>query len=474
MASEHGAKIGISNEPEKRLGQVQTGHPARVKLSKVFWFFNREEPALVEQAVHRQLKRKGVHTWGEWFKVRGNEAEIVISEIIRELAQEGKIESRFRDVRNSSSQIDMMIAACVSKKWRASQRGNEWLKFGDKHITVFRKQAGWCYVYDDWFATESFDSIRAAKVTALQEHLGKVGSNAFSVDILKADAQTGLRPEQNVLMHTPRVERSKPGEEFPLQSGVEPAARAEVAKVEQVKAHDAANPPELGEKRTQRFDAPPEEGSVADRAQAAFAGRETERSEREDDQRNWRQTSEVNNQQTVFAKQPNASGNLTPDKIATVCESDILRKARFDPSEPEPESKPKRLASLSDDEFDKLLCAARLGNTDAQYHLGCLHEGGVGVVTDSGQAVQWYWRAAENGNTSAQYRLGMMYEVGGSHVGQNFLCAHMWFQLASTSLDETIRKHSSAANYRIAAKLTADEISESLEMASSLKTNSND
>ena len=71
MVSRFGAKIGISDEPERRLGQVQTGHPATVSLSKVIWFFSREDAMLVENTVHDLLKLQGAHASGEWFHSTG-------------------------------------------------------------------------------------------------------------------------------------------------------------------------------------------------------------------------------------------------------------------------------------------------------------------------------------------------------------------------------------------------------------------
>jgi T5orf172 domain len=179
MASKLGVKIGISDDPDQRLGQVQTGHPVKVTLFKVIWFFTREEASFVERTVHDLLKLRGAHTSGEWFKTGEVAAESAVSKVVRELVQNGRIDTRFRDVRSNKRQADfeIMIAGYVSMKWNVSQRGNEWLRLGDKRITVFQKRGCWRYVYNDKFAAESFDSGKAAKAAALQAHFEKVSAN---------------------------------------------------------------------------------------------------------------------------------------------------------------------------------------------------------------------------------------------------------------------------------------------------------
>lgn len=65
-------KIGIAQEPKKRLSQLQTGHPSKLSL---FWkkkFVSRRDAFSAEKFVHGELSNKRVG--GEWFSVSDREA----------------------------------------------------------------------------------------------------------------------------------------------------------------------------------------------------------------------------------------------------------------------------------------------------------------------------------------------------------------------------------------------------------------
>ena len=59
-----------------------------------------------------------------------------------------------------------------------------------------------------------------------------------------------------------------------------------------------------------------------------------------------------------------------------------------------------------------------------------MYDKGEGVPKDDKEAVTWYRRAAEQGDAFAQNNLGFMYEYG-EGVLQNYVLAHMWFNIAS-------------------------------------------
>tara|TARA_R110002073_G_scaffold49025_2_gene131419 strand:+ start:584 stop:826 length:243 start_codon:yes stop_codon:yes gene_type:complete len=56
-------KIGVSNNPEKRLKAVQTGNPNVVSLEH---YEERDNPHLVEKYLHSRFQSNRVE--GEWFK----------------------------------------------------------------------------------------------------------------------------------------------------------------------------------------------------------------------------------------------------------------------------------------------------------------------------------------------------------------------------------------------------------------------
>lgn len=177
MVSRLGVKIGISDEPEKRLGQVQTGHPATVSLGKVIWFISRADAALVEKTVHDVLKLQNAHASGEWFNVNLTEASDAVGKIVRDLIQKGEIDRHRVELHseNVRTESDLRLARLISQQWNISRKGNEWLKLGDKNITVFPRQSRWSYVCAGEYAKGTFDTKKEAKIAALQLYVERYG-----------------------------------------------------------------------------------------------------------------------------------------------------------------------------------------------------------------------------------------------------------------------------------------------------------
>ncbi len=78
-------------------------------------------------------------------------------------------------------------------------------------------------------------------------------------------------------------------------------------------------------------------------------------------------------------------------------------------------------------EFSKL---AGQGNADAQYELGEMYHGGIGVENDNARAVQWFTHAAEQGHIEAQFNLGRIHYEG-VDVPKDEVQAIKWFTLAA-------------------------------------------
>src|SRR6266487_3629596 len=73
---------------------------------------------------------------------------------------------------------------------------------------------------------------------------------------------------------------------------------------------------------------------------------------------------------------------------------------------------------------------AEQGNTDAQYGLGLMYDGGKGVPQDNAEAARWYRKAAEQGLASAQSNLGVLY-ARGEGVPQDNAQAARWYRRAA-------------------------------------------
>ena len=121
---------------------------------------------------------------------------------------------------------------------------------------------------------------------------------------------------------------------------------------------------------------------------------------------------------------------------------------------------------------------------------------GNGVVQDYVTAVKWFTKAAQQGYASAQFNLGLMYFNGqwrcsglcggsqvvsqsrttnampaqynlgvmyhnGDGVVQDYVMAHVWYNLAGARGDEQARENRD----RIAQKMTRDQIAEAQRLA---------
>lgn len=74
--------------------------------------------------------------------------------------------------------------------------------------------------------------------------------------------------------------------------------------------------------------------------------------------------------------------------------------------------------------------SAEAGNASAQYSLGLLYAGGVGVPQDYGQAKWWFEQASKQGHVGAQVDLGTLY-LQGAGAPQSAQMAMFWFSQAA-------------------------------------------
>ncbi|TSA43924.1 hypothetical protein D4R49_01485 [bacterium] len=74
--------------------------------------------------------------------------------------------------------------------------------------------------------------------------------------------------------------------------------------------------------------------------------------------------------------------------------------------------------------------AANQGYAAAQYNLGVMYGRGAGVNQDSGESIKWFRMAASRGYADAEFILGMRYKSG-VHVAQDNVEAVKWFLLAA-------------------------------------------
>lgn len=74
-------KIGISDQPDKRLLELQTGCPFPLHIAHQFAATSRHHALAIENAAHRALASD--NSSGEWFQVTPTRAYVTIAELMR-------------------------------------------------------------------------------------------------------------------------------------------------------------------------------------------------------------------------------------------------------------------------------------------------------------------------------------------------------------------------------------------------------
>ena len=78
--------------------------------------------------------------------------------------------------------------------------------------------------------------------------------------------------------------------------------------------------------------------------------------------------------------------------------------------------------------------------------------------------MRWYRLAADQGYASAQFNLGVMYGTG-EGVPQDYVAAHMWFNLAAAQSSGDDREHFVEARETAAALMTSEQIAEAQRLS---------
>ena len=86
------------------------------------------------------------------------------------------------------------------------------------------------------------------------------------------------------------------------------------------------------------------------------------------------------------------------------------------------------------------------------------------MAQDYKEAVRLYGLAAAQGNASAQFNLGLMYG-NGQGVAQDYVRAHMWFNLGAISGDKHANSSVASNRDRVAKSMTPSQIELAQDMA---------
>lgn len=120
---------------------------------------------------------------------------------------------------------------------------------------------------------------------------------------------------------------------------------------------------------------------------------------------------------------------------------------------------------------ERLHVQAHAANPLAPYEMAQMYMDGMAPdshVQDYGKAVRWFRMAAQQGMPDAQIELGQLYEQG-LGVPQDYVMAHMWFNVAASLLSNTYvggeRKGAGQLRDAIALKMTPQQIADAQVLA---------
>jgi TPR repeat protein len=106
--------------------------------------------------------------------------------------------------------------------------------------------------------------------------------------------------------------------------------------------------------------------------------------------------------------------------------------------------------------------AAQKEHAQAQARLAYMFSKGLGTAKDDAKAFQWYLRAANNGDVPAQFKVGLLYRQGRG-TQKNNLEAYKWLTISASYGDPD----APGERNQLEGKLSASDRQRALDLASS-------
>lgn len=167
-SKQRSSKVGISNDPQRRLKGLQTGNALTLSVSSVYWMRSRDDALLLESETHRELLRRGYKRKGEWFPVETEGAADAIAKAYDRLLEHGVVDQIPIAVSESATDAELANSLAKSLPWRISKRSNLTTMLGGRRITVFKKRNGWSWVVEGQFSKDSFGGPEEAQLDCVR------------------------------------------------------------------------------------------------------------------------------------------------------------------------------------------------------------------------------------------------------------------------------------------------------------------
>src|SRR5436305_6575196 len=105
-------------------------------------------------------------------------------------------------------------------------------------------------------------------------------------------------------------------------------------------------------------------------------------------------------------------------------------------------------AAASDaDTFNAMVALANKGDAEAQYHVGMMHNNGIGTEQDPRQAFAWFQKATASSDPLGAYKLGCYYDGQGVGIVALDESAALKYKLVAAKAGYPLAQHDVALLY---------------------------
>jgi TPR repeat protein len=99
------------------------------------------------------------------------------------------------------------------------------------------------------------------------------------------------------------------------------------------------------------------------------------------------------------------------------------------------------------DTFVAMVALANKGDAEAQYHVGMMHNNGIGTQRDIKQAFEWFKKAAASNDPLGAYKLGCYYDGQGADVVASDANEALKYKLVAAKAGYALAQHDVALLY---------------------------
>ena len=99
------------------------------------------------------------------------------------------------------------------------------------------------------------------------------------------------------------------------------------------------------------------------------------------------------------------------------------------------------------DSFKAMVVLANKGDAEAQYHVGMMHNNGIGTQQDPRQAFEWFQKSAASNDPLGAYKLGCYYDGQGAGIVTSDSNEALKYKLVAAKAGYALAQHDVANQY---------------------------